>query len=132
MHAESLISFPGIDETATLARLAQYERAGVPYFMALAEQGSGQAIGMITGQPCIYVFAPGISAQHDIFYVRPENRGSSAAFLLVQAFEDWARTIDAREIRLAVHTGLFPERTGRFYQKLGYRHMGGNYMKEID
>lgn len=132
MHAESLIPFPKIDETATRARLAQYERAGVPYFMALAEQEPGGAIGMITAQPCIYVFAEGVCAQHDIFYVRPEKRGSDAALKLVRAFEDWAETIGAREVRLAVHTGLFPDRTGRFYEKLGYRHMGGNFMKEID
>ena len=138
MRAESVIPFPEIDENAardTLALLDDF------YFIAVAEVANtdpaprktgNEIIGMFTAQLNRYAFSQEFFAQHDIFYVHPDWRGTRAALLLVKAFESWAQECGLTRALLSVHSGLFPERTGRFYKKLGYRPMGGNFMKELD
>ena len=138
MRAECVIPFPEIDEDAARDSLALLNDF---YFIAVAEVanivsiecnvGNG-IIGMFTAHLNRYAFSQEFIAQHDIFYVLPEWRGTRAALLLVRAFEKWAREFGINHAILGVHSGLFPERTGRFYGKLGYRPMGGNFMKELE
>ena len=126
MREESLIPYPEIDEDAFRGTVSLL---GDGYLMVIAEDDG--PIGMLTAMPSQYVFARVIYAIHDVFFVRPDKRGSRAAFLLVQMFEDWAQEIGATRGVLGVHTGLTMETTGRFYEKLGYRHIGGSFIKEF-
>lgn len=127
MRAESVIGFPEIDVEAAREFL---EVVGDAYFVALAER-NGEPVGFITAQPGRYLFSKERFVTHDIFYVAPEARGSRTALLLVQAMEDWAAQLGVKKVFIAVHTGLKPDITGRFYEKLGYRYMGGNYCKDL-
>jgi GNAT superfamily N-acetyltransferase len=132
MRSESAIPFPEIDEEAARDMLALL---GGLYFVAVAElvsnNGSKEIIGLLTAQPMMLVFSREWFVQHDILYVRPRWRGSRAAILLIRALERWADEVGSKRVVLGVHTGLVTERTGRFYERLGYQHMGGNYMKEV-
>lgn len=127
MREESAIPFPPVDEKATREALIEL---GSGYHVSIAEQ-DGEPCGFIAGAVSRFVFSTDFYIVHDIFYVRPESRGSRAAFLLVNAFCDWGRGIGARHAMIGVHTGLRPEVTGRFYEKLGFRFIGGNYLKEF-
>ena len=126
MLEESAVSFPEIDADATRGAL---EMAGNLYFMALAER-DGVGVGFITGLQSRYLFSDRRLVSHDVFYVVPEARGSSAAVRLVRALEEWSVEVGAYRTTIAIHTGLKVETTGRFYEKLGYTFMGGNYSKD--
>lgn len=136
LRAESPIPFPDADETVvrdTLALLGDF------YFMAVAEVslpehtgGEKKIIGTLTAQLTRYAFSQEFMAQYDLFHVHREWRGSRAALLLIRAFENWAKEFNVGRAILGVHSGLDAERTGRFFEKLGYQPMGGNFMKEID
>lgn len=127
MRDESVIEYPEIDDEAFLEILGVL---GEGYFMGLAED-DGEPVGMITATMSRYVFAKEVYVIHDVFFVRKDKRGTGTAFRLVQAFEDWARKIGAKRGILGIHTGLNIEITSRFYEKLGYRHIGGSFIKEF-
>lgn len=126
LRLEAVIPFPELDREVMTQHL---EIVGDAYFMALAERP--EVVGLITAQYGRFIYNSEVFVMHDIFYVIPEARGSSAALRLVKAFENWASEVGARLVFVGVHTGMKIEVTGRFYEKLGYRHMGGNYMKEL-
>jgi GNAT superfamily N-acetyltransferase len=127
MQAESLIPYPSIDEAVYRATVTVL---GERYFIALAER-EGEAVGMLTAFRTPFTFSAVEFAKHDIFYVRPSVRGSKAALKLVRAFEAWRAECGLDKAVLSVDTGLRPGVTGRFYERLGYRLMGGQYMKEF-
>lgn len=66
-----------------------------------------------------------------MFFVDQLYRGSPAALKLWQSFRDWAREKGACEIRQGVTTGLAPERTDRFFRKIGMESTGQNYRLEL-
>lgn len=127
MREESAVPFPEVDEQVTRDTWAAL---GDGYFVALAEQ-DGKAVGFLTAQLSRYISSPTPFVQHDILYVAPEARGSMAFFRLVKAYEAWAKKIGVRRCCISVTTGLSTEVTGRAYEKLGYRYMGGNFMREL-
>ncbi|WP_252152443.1 GNAT family N-acetyltransferase [Acinetobacter terrae] len=57
-------------------------------------------------------------------FVRPENRGSRTAYLLIKAFIEWAKEAGANWIQCGTATGLQTEKTVRFYEKMGFTHTG--------
>lgn len=57
-------------------------------------------------------------------FVRPENRGSRTAYLLIQAFISWAKEQGADWIQVGTATKINTEKTINFYQKLGFEHTG--------
>ena len=123
MLEESLISYPAVERDRVAYCLVQDE---IAFFIAESDIPSGFMVCLIASP----VFSTIRFAFHHAFYVVPKKRGSKAAFLLVRAYEKWALSNNARYTEISVDTGLFPERTGRFYQKMGYTFMGGKYIKE--
>lgn len=87
--------------------------------------------GFMMGAMAPIAFIDGWYAFERMLYVSPEKRGSVAASLLVGAFEQWARDRDALYILLGTTTGVRPERTERFYNKMGYNTVGVLTMKEL-
>lgn len=130
MRRESVVPFPEIDhEMFGLVAAELFPRRDL--FCALVAEEAGALAGMMTGLASHYLFSPEPVAQHDVLYVRPQFRGSRAARLLIRGFIDWAREMGAARVILAVHTGITPEKTGRFYRLLGFTHMGGLYFQEV-
>lgn len=80
--------------------------------------------GFMTAFLSPYSFSRTIVAVHDILYVSPEARGSLAAIRLVRFFQAWARDNGAWMAMIAQHTNIEPERTTRFYNRMGFRFMG--------
>lgn len=79
-----------------------------------------EPVGLFVGFVGEDWFGPDRYAADLTFWVRPESRGSSAAVRLLFAFEGWAESKGAKEIRVGVSTGIGVERAASFYMKAGY------------
>ena len=127
MRAESIVDFPEPVEDEWREMIGIL---GSGYFMAVAEHERIPA-GFITALQGRYIFSAKPVVTVDTFYVRPENRGGRTAVLLIRAVEGWRKSLGVGRLILGIHTGLAPGVTGRFYEKLGYAHMGGNYVRDF-
>lgn len=57
-------------------------------------------------------------------FVKPEKRGSKAAYMLIKAFIEWAKEQGADWIQCGTATRINTERTVSFYKKMGFDHTG--------
>jgi len=128
MHRESRTQYPPIDPAVAERTLGIIVAHPEKLLALVAEGADGQLAGFLTAFISESAFSTELCAIHDIFFVAPERRGSKAASLLVDGFREWARARGCRQAMIAVHTGLNVERTGRFYEKKGFTHIGGVYM----
>jgi len=70
-------------------------------------------------------------AMDTLLYVKPEFRGTKAGWLLMLAWERWAKEQGAVEVQISIASGIHEERTGSFYERLGYTKTGTQYRKEV-
>ena len=87
--------------------------------------------GFMIGERAPYGFHDSEFAYDRLLYVTPTRRGSVAARMLIQAFEDWCKLHGVGRIMLGVTTGVHAAQTEKFYNKLGYQTIGTLTMKEI-
>jgi len=66
-----------------------------------------------------------------VLFVDKQYRGSTAAMRLIKAFHDWAIAHQAREMCLGISTNINAERTGKFYERMGFTHVGGIYKERL-
>ena len=59
-----------------------------------------------------------------LLYVHPEKRNCSMAVRLIKGYERWARYQNLSGIQIGVTTNINPERTAKFYNRLGYSYSG--------
>ncbi len=97
---------------------------------AVAMDGD-EPVGMIMGQLAHYDWAPILFAYNLVWYVKPERRGSMAAFRLLRMFERWAKSRGAVHVAVGLASGVLTKKTGKALSRSGYRHMGGNFVKEL-
>ena len=90
----------------------------------------GPLLGAILGYCMEATFSRELIAGEVGVYVLPEKRGGFAAKRLIEAFEAWAIERGAREITLGVTVGI-NDVADRLYPALGFRRMGGLYMKTV-
>lgn len=57
-------------------------------------------------------------------FVKPENRGSRTAYLLIKAFIEWAKEQGCTWVQCGTATKINTEQTIKFYQKMGFEHTG--------
>ena len=127
MRAESMVPYPPMDEAVYRKKL---KALGGAYLLVVAETG-GEVVGFMGGIVAGWLFTDRHFVAHEIFYVRPESRGTKAALMLITALETWAVEQGAERVTIGVHTGVNIAATHRFYHKLGYAFMGGNYYKVL-
>ncbi|MEA1933717.1 MAG: GNAT family N-acetyltransferase [Thermodesulfobacteriota bacterium] len=126
MHKDSNYAFLPYDHEK-VRHLACYMINDPNTQCALVAEERGLLIGMFAGYITDYYFCNSTIASDMILYVEPKYRGSSAAMRLIRTFRDWAIQKGVSEICLGTSTGVSPERTGNFYQKLGFVFVGGIY-----
>ena len=88
-------------------------------FMCLVHEG-GEIDGMIAGAIYEQFFSFDLTAAELFLFVDKSRRGAVIGKRLVSAFEMWATSRGAREIRVGVSSGITPDRTVGFYEHLGY------------
>lgn len=88
--------------------------------------------GAIMGSVYPYPFNPDIKYAYDVgFWVEPELRGSPLALKLIVEFEKRAKELGASKVVMVALNSITPDRTCKFYSKLGYKLVELNYVKEI-
>jgi GNAT superfamily N-acetyltransferase len=131
MHAGSAYSFLPYD-SAKVRRCVLDHIAHPESLCALVAVEGGVPVGMMGGYISDYFFCDEKIACDMVIYVEPGRRGTLAAVRLIGAFREWAAARGAREICLGISTGRDTERTGRFYERLGLRAVGGVYKQRLD
>lgn len=64
-------------------------------------------------------------------FVKPEHRGSKAAYLLINAFLYWAKTNGATWVQCGTATLIDTEKTINFYKRMGFEHTGSFLERKI-
>lgn len=101
--------------------------AGTAHIFALEEQGQFVgALGAII-YPDPNDAAP--VATEMFWFVRQGHRGSG--FVLLDAFEHWAKERGAKRISMVHLVSLMPAVLERVYKARGYRHIESHYMKDV-
>jgi len=130
MHRESAYAFLPFDcEKVRRFILSHIEHP--ESHCALVAEDQGAVIGMLGGYVSDYFFCDEKVACDTVFFVHQAHRSTAAAAGLVRAFREWAEARGVREICLAISSGTRAERTGRFYELLGFRCVGGVYKQRL-
>lgn len=101
-------------------------------FGVIAYTDDGKPVGMLCGGISNYVFSKGSVANDYAWYVLPKYRGSRAAVKMLTMFKSWSRDNGATELYIGISSGLFAERTGKFLERSGFDHVGGNYRVRLN
>lgn len=97
----------------------------------LVFDSSNEVVGLLWGFCSYMPWCKRKIASDVILYVKPEYRGTRAAYDLCRAYEQWAIDEGAVAIQLSIASGIHEEVTGRFYTRLGYNMIGTQYRKEL-
>lgn len=76
-------------------------------------------------------FSHDLIAWDTLIYVHPDYRGTRAAILLLKEYRRWSIARGAKMIFMRTTTGIEPQKTGKLFEKLGFRYVGGNYLLEV-
>lgn len=129
MIGEAVVPIPAVNKERVRSIL--FSDPPPPKMTCLVAENDGGLCGFIVACLASPLFSTTVYCHHHIYYVKPESRGSSAAYRLVKAFEQWGRDNGATLCEIAIDTGLFIERTTSFYHKLGFQTIGAKFIKEL-
>lgn len=123
------------------------EEAGLPplnpetftaFFQGVLSQGIGVVFecehngvpiswmgGFVTQDP----FSGERTAMESFWFSSPDSRGRG--MVLLRAFEEWAKEVEADKIIMVHLSALNPERLGKIYERRGYATLETNYIKRI-
>jgi GNAT superfamily N-acetyltransferase len=98
------------------------------HYCFVAENDKG-IIGAFVGGVAEFFFSHDKFGFDYLLYIRPEFRGSSAAYRLMLAAMTFCKNAGAKQLRFGVSTGINPEEADRFYKKLGFQQSGILYTR---
>jgi GNAT superfamily N-acetyltransferase len=95
-------------------------------YLFLVSEKAGQIIGGFIGYCVSQWFSDDKTAGDLVLYVQPEHRGGLSAVRLVKKYIEWAKDQGVKDghIGLGITTGIHTEKTGRFYESLGFEKTG--------
>lgn len=105
-------------------------RVVIPQGLTFVAEDSKGAVGVFVGIMAEHFFGDDLTSHDLITYVLPESRGR-VGVLLTKEYIRRAKALGVRDIHIGISTGLQPDRVGRFYEKLGFSHIGGGYAMEV-
>lgn len=101
----------------------------IAFFVA---ETNNQVVGYFVGCISKHFFTEDLQAHDLALYVTESHRGSSAAVKLVKAFEAWVKNQNVKQVWFGQSVGHEIEKTQKFYERLGYKTMGVNTVKELE
>jgi GNAT superfamily N-acetyltransferase len=130
MHEEGAYAFLPFDREKV--RQLILEMIGDPetQCVLVAEEG-GRPVGGLLGYLDGYFFCDEKLACDLVLFIERPHRGGTAAARLIRAFRQWATERGARELCLAISTGVEADRIGRLYERMGLRRVGGVYKQRL-
>jgi len=127
LHQEGYFSDLDFDKNKMFSVWQQIEQDNFCGFVAVDK--NGDIAGLFVGLVCEHWFGKDLLASDLTLYVTPFYRGTSAAMRLLKAYEKWAKAKGAKVISLGVSTGITAERTGKFYERMGFNDVGKFYRR---
>ena len=97
----------------------------------VAEDSEGKGVGGLIGCVERHFFSDQIVASIVHYDVIPERRMSGAALRLLKAFRTWAENRGAVELSAGVNSGDDSGKMDKFFKRLGFSPVGGNYALKI-
>ena len=124
MHAEATAPLSPINAEKALTRIVNAIHRGV---VLVALSDDQKALMGSVGGICTVDWYGDAEFLGDLwFYVRREHRSSRAALALMRRFRDAAKQMRV-PLRMAVFNGNDVERKDRFFERVGFRKVGGFY-----
>lgn len=105
--------------------------AHAPHRCVLVATDGETRAGMLAGHLDRRLWCAEAIAFDTVFYVDPRHRNGVAARRLIDAFRAWARSKGARELCLAVTSGIRSDRTDVFLRRLGFEVAGRVYTQRL-
>lgn len=79
----------------------------------------GYLLGYLGARIYDYAFTSGFFVAQEVFYVRSEHRGSRAAVVLIEAYLEWGKSMNARELYFDISNPKRPERALKLIGRFG-------------
>lgn len=123
------------DESAYSSLTWDRYRAKAEYLWTVANgaafiyEKDGDPIGMILGHVAKPWFSSDLVGYEECFFVLPEHRSGRVAARLVQSWSDWCINHGAKMLRPSTSCGTFTSE--RLYEAMGFRSIGGNFVKDL-
>lgn len=130
MHSEGAYAFLPFDFEKVKKLIRTFIENPDTRCVFVAEEGI-TIVGLFMGYLTDYFACNEKLACDVVLFVDKQYRGSMAAKRLINAFRDWAIIHRAREVCLGVSTNVNTERTGEFYELMGFTHVGGIYKQRL-
>ncbi|WP_140630193.1 GNAT family N-acetyltransferase [Methylibium rhizosphaerae] len=109
------------------ASLIQHDRGRYVFFVA--EGAQQRIVGALIGVMEKQIFSDLYTASVMHFDVLPEARMGGYGVRLLRAFEQWALNREAFEIYFGINSDTESVPLERFASRMGYRRVGGNFVK---
>jgi GNAT superfamily N-acetyltransferase len=129
MRLESRVWYPPIDG-AVLRANAEAVFAHPDKFCCIVAENGSNIVGWLNGFVSGYIFTSMKIAAHDVFYIAPEYRSYQTARGLILAFVEWAESLGLKRQMIRLDTALRPEKVDRFYRRMGFHPIGGQYLRD--
>ena len=133
-HARTRFKDYAFNETRLIAQfkaiIEMGHKNGTHCFF-VAEDSEGQGIGGLIGCVERHFFSDQVVASIVHYDVLPEKRMSGAALRLLKAFRTWAENRGAVELSAGVNSGDEYEKMDKFFKRLGFMPVGGNYALKL-
>ena len=110
-----------LDEQALTENLSQVIQGAGTVFVAVQDHEIAGGIVCLTTKDW---FNNQIIAFEQVFYVKPEYRGTRAALLLIDVFLNWSRQMGAGRVQCGTTTGINTESCVRLYKHFGFNEYG--------
>lgn len=130
MHAESRFKIYPLNQDRSWAVASALMQSPTGCVL-IAENASGEVVGMLWGHVMDYFFSDVRMAQDQVFYVAPAHRGSSAAYKLLTAFKRWAHNRKAKELAINMSVDIDQPRFNRFMTRMGFHPCGTNFITPL-
>lgn len=108
---------------------AYHEEANPTFFVV--EASGRKVIGFLMARMLQFDHRDGFYTTQSVLFVRPENRGSRAAVMLVKHLIEWSRQIGASAIIGGNDNGFRSERTAGFLEHFGFERVGFAHRKRL-
>lgn len=128
MHLETDFRHYQLNPEKTFLNLGQW--IGQDNAAMLIAVKEDDIVGMLACSIAPQWYSDETLASEQLFYVRDDFRGTRAAYLLLEAYMQWARDLNADHVMAGVSTGT-GNAAERLYQKFGLYPTGGNYIKHL-
>lgn len=131
MHAESRWRDDPFDADVFSETMRQAVDDDVMHYVAVAENSSGEVVGMMAASVQRYMFNRDVFINERLVFVTKASRGSKAIVYMKDLIEQWGREIQARRFNIGIMNMENTDKTAGLYEKMGFERVGVFFQKDL-